>query len=780
LDPVSPDKSRDRATKFEPTSSVDVAWKQFSPHVFDLEVDMQADSIKTNTSTTDPGSESVDEGAPRPNFAIGAASSLQDLRPLILKHGDSFAVFDRNGDAWPGGGTAQGLYHCDTRHLSRLIVTLDGARPILLSSTLRDDNATMTCDLTNPALFDAAGQIRLEHDLLHLRRSRFLWDTGCFERLNVRNFDDKPRRVELGISFAADFADLFEVRGAHRARRGDFHPPKVGGSQTTLSYTGLDQRRRSTTIRFDPAPTRLSADAAVFVLDLAPRESRSLFVEIDCRKQGQAPDPRRAFFISLRDARRGLRRSSSRAASIDTSNQIFNEAARRSVADLYMLMTDLPEGPYPYAGIPWFSAVFGRDGIITALETLWLDPSVARGVLGHLAACQATEVDAASDAEPGKILHEARHGEMANLGEVPFRRYYGSVDATPLFIVLAGAYLERTDDLDAIRQLWPHIQSALEWIDLYGDRDGDGFVEYGTRTSQGLVNQGWKDSRDAIFHADGRLARGPIALAEVQAYVYAAWRAAEQIARRLAAPERAIMFEKKANAMQRRFDERFFDESLGSYVLALDGDKQPCRVRASNAGHALFAGVALPERASAVVRTLMASSCFCGWGVRTVAATEARYNPMSYHNGSVWPHDNALIAAGFARYGFQREAARIFEALFDVSAYVDLRRLPELICGFPRQQTRGPTFYPVACVPQAWAAAAPLSLIQSCVGLGFDAAAGHIMFREPVLPRFLDEIVLRGLSVRGGSADVALRRSKRHVVVDVLDKEGRVSVLAVN
>jgi glycogen debranching enzyme len=369
---------------------------------------------------------------------------------------------------------------------------------------------------------------------------------------------------------------------------------------------------------------------------------------------------------------------------------------------------------------------------------------------------------------------------MANTGEVPFRRYYGSVDATPLFVVLAGAYLERTGDLDAIRRLWPHIQSALDWIDRYGDRDGDGFVEYGTMTSQGLVNQGWKDSHDAIFHADGRLARGPIALAEVQAYVYAAWRAAEQITRRLANPEQATAFQKKAAAMRRRFDERFFDESLGSYVLALDGDKQPCRVRASNAGHALFAGVALPERAPAVVRSLMASSCFCGWGVRTIASTEARYNPMSYHNGSVWPHDNALIAAGFAQYGFRREAARIFEGLFDLSAYVDLRRLPELICGFPRQQTRGPTFYPVACSPQAWAAVAPLYLIQTCVGLAFDAAARCITFREPVLPRFLDEIVLRGLSVQGGSADVALRRSNRHVVVDVLDKRGSVGVLAIN
>ena len=625
-------------------------------------------------------------------FAISAQGSLQDVRPLTLKHGDSFGVFDNNGDALSGSGSAQGLYSLDTRHLSHFSAVIDGARPLLLSSTLRDDNATLTCDLTNPDLYDTTKCLRIEHDLIHLRRSRFLWNARCFERLSVQNFGDVPRRIELGIIYAADFADLFEVRGKHRERRGETHPPRISSSETTLSYTGLDKRRRSTTLRFDPAPSKLSADQAIYVLDLAPREGRSLFVEIDCRDEESAAQPHRAFFIALRDARRAMRASPPRAASIETSNQIFNETVHRSIADLNMLMTQLPEGPYPYAGIPWYSAVFGRDGVVTVLETLWLDPAIARGVLAHLAATQAVAVDARADAEPGKILHEARHGEMARLGEVPFRRYYGSIDATPLFVILAGAYLERTDDLETIRQLWPHVEAALEWIDRYGDRDGDGFVEYGRRTGQGLVNQGWKDSRDAIFHADGTLAQGPIAVVEVQAYVYAAWRAAEEIAKRLSDPVGAVAFAKKADAMRRGFDERFFDEALGSYVLALDGEKRPCRVLASNAGHALFAGVAYPERVATVVRSLMGSSCFCGWGVRTVASTEARYNPMSYHNGSVWPHDNALIASGFARYGFRREAARILESLFCASNYVALRRLPELFAGSRVSRQEDPHF----------------------------------------------------------------------------------------
>lgn len=713
-------------------------------------------------------------------FTIGATSSLVESDLLVLKYGDAFGVFDKNGDISAGEATAEGLYYKDTRHLSALSVTLNGARPILLSSTLRDDNATMTCDLSNPDLYDGEGRLHLDHDRIHVRRSRFLWDAACFERLSVCNFDDRPHRILLGIDFAADFADLFEVRGTRRDRRGEIAPSKFINAGVVLSYLGLDHRRRTTTLRFDPEPRQLGGNEAIYELELAPGERRSLFMEVDCREQATAPRPYRAFFVALRDARRALRSASSQAASIETSNQIFNEAARRNVADLYMLTTNLPEGLYPYAGIPWFSAIFGRDGIITALEMLWLDPSIARGVLQRLAATQAVEEDPASDAEPGKILHEARHGEMAALREVPFGRYYGSIDSTPLFVMLAGAYLERTDDLETVRRLWPHIRAALEWIERYGDRDGDGFVEYARQNENGLVNQGWKDSHDSIFHEDGALAKGPIALVEVQGYVYAAWRAAQVIAHRLDDETQSSKFAAKADAMRRCFDEGFFDEALGTYALALDGDKQRCRVRASNAGHALFSGIAYPERASSVVKTLMSSSGFCGWGVRTIASTEARYNPMSYHNGSVWPHDNALIAAGFARYGFREEAARIFSGLFDASTYVDLRRLPELFCGFQRQQTRGPTFYPVACSPQAWAAAAPLYLIQSCVGLSFEPEAQRIVFTEPVLPRFLDEVVFRQLTVNGRRADVALRRSGRHVVVDVLDKETSVNVVTNN
>lgn len=706
---------------------------------------------------------------------VPASTSLQEQRPRALKHGDTFAVYDHNGDIFAGPGSPEGLFHADTRHLSRLHLTINGARPMLLSSGLRDDNAALICDLSNPDLHDETGNCVLAHDTLHIRRVRLLWDAVAYERIAIKNFDRGPQRITVTLHFAADFADIFEVRGATRERRGRYEAERLNTDSVTLAYTGLDDRLRETQFRFDPPPSALTARRADYVIDLAPGETTAIFVEIGCDALPPTQSARRAFFRAFLNARRGLRASSSRAASIATSNQILNEAVRRNVADLYMLCTQTTEGLYPYAGIPWFSTAFGRDAIITALQTLWFDPAIARGVLGHLAANQATDFDERADAEPGKILHELRRGEMAELGEVPFRRYYGSVDSTPLFVMLAGAYLKRTDDIETLRRLWPNIEAALTWIEVHGDRDGDGFVEYHRQTDQGLANQGWKDSQDSISHADGALAEGPIALVEVQAYVYAAWRAAAAISRRLGDAARAGNLSTRAEAIRRRFDTHFYDEALGTYVLALDGEKRPCRVRSSNAGHALFAGVALPERAATVANTLMAS--FSGFGIRTLATSEARYNPMSYHNGSIWPHDNALIAAGFARYGMREHAARIFEGLFEASTYMDLRRLPELFCGLPRQRGGGPVLYPVACSPQAWATAAPIMLMQSCLGLRFDPRGKRISFDRPVLPSFLDDVLLRGLANADGAVDVSLKRSGASVLVQVIRRSGECEVV---
>ncbi len=719
-----------------------------------------------------------DKGDPPAPFTIPVPETFPQARARILKQGDTFGVFDQNGDAVAGSGSSQGIYHHDTRHLAELHLTIDGVRPVLLSSTLSDDNSILTCDLANPDLHDSRGNLVLSHDLIHIRRSRFLWRDSCFERIAIKNFDTVAHRTRIGISFAADFVDLFEVRGTHRQHHGTSHPAVIAADSVVLSYTGLDARTRATTVRLDPPPTALAAGQASYDLDLASGQTHLIFIEIRCSESSivETTMPR-TFLTALRDARRALHTASARAASVATSNETFNEAARRSVADLTMLVTETPQGPYPYAGIPWFSTVFGRDALITALQTLWMDPAIARGVLGYLAANQAMTSDAASDAEPGKILHEVRHGEMAELGEVPFRRYYGSVDSTPLFVMLAGAYLKRTGDIATLGRLWPNLQAALHWIEHEGDPDGDGFVEYYRRTPDGLANQGWKDSQDSVFHRDGALATGPIALVEVQGYVYAAWRAASKIARDLGHVQLATLYAAKAKTLRERFDKAFFDKEMGTYVLALDGAKKPCRVRASNAGHALFTGIARPERAKAVVGALMDSNFFTGWGIRTLASNEARYNPMSYHNGSVWPHDNSLIASGFARYGYRGEAARIFQGLFSASSYIDLRRLPELFCGFVRRRGQGPTFYPVACSPQAWAAATPLSLLESCLGLGFDVERNEIGFDQPVLPDFMNEIALRRLTLKGSVVDVALRRTGANVALDVTARTGTIRVV---
>ncbi len=386
-------------------------------------------------------------------WSVQSDASLQETQPRALKQGDAFAVFDHHGDALSGPRSPEGLFWRDTRHLSHLAMTVCGRRPMLLSSILRDDNATLTCDLTNPDVLDQDGELRMARDALHIRRSCFLWNAACHQRVVVKNYDQKSHQVMIAITFSADFADLFEVRGSQRARRGERHPPEPAANHVRLSYTGLDRRERVTTLGFDPEPTQLTGNRAVFEFTLAPRESRTLYMEVSCKTPGGNRSPAQGYFIALRDSRRDLRRLSGRAAAVSSSNDVFNEALRRSVSDLYMLVTDTEDGPYPYAGIPWFSTVFGRDALITALQTLWLDPEITRGVLRHLARNQATETDTLADAEPGKILHEIRHGEMAELREVPFRRYYGSVDSTPLFVALCGAYLRRTGDVRAIQQL---------------------------------------------------------------------------------------------------------------------------------------------------------------------------------------------------------------------------------------------------------------------------------------------------------------------------------------
>jgi glycogen debranching enzyme len=710
-------------------------------------------------------------------YYILATSPQADVHTRVLKSGDTFAVFDHSGNITPTGLGEEGIYHEGTRYLSCLLLGLNDSGPLFLSSTVKADNDLLAVDLTNPDAF-VDSKVAIPRGTLHLFRSKFLWNGVCYERLRIKNYGLTSATAVVSFHFEADFADIFEVRGSKRKKKGQYLEPVVENHAVVLGYQGLDGVVRRTRLEFAPDPAAISRAEARFDVSLSPKSEKTIYVTTSFERGRNRP-----YVASHEEAERAaehaLKDVQSHKPVVATSNDQFNAWVNRAVADLHMMTTQMAEGPYPYAGVPWYSTPFGRDGLLTALECLWLEPALARGVLAYLAATQADDVIPLQDAEPGKILHETRNGEMAALGEIPFGRYYGSIDATPLFVVVAGAYYERTADLSFIQSIWPNIERALGWIETYGDRDGDGFIEYMRTSPQGLVQQGWKDSHDSISHSDGSLVRGPIALCEVQGYAYAAKRAAAVLATALGKTDMAARLLKQARELQERFERAFWCDDLSTYALALDGDKRPCRVRSSNPGHCLMAGIVDPERARRTAGTLLNVSSFSGWGVRTLADGEVRYNPMSYHNGSVWPHDNALIAYGFARYGFKPEVLQVLQAMFDASTFVDLHRLPELFCGFSRRPGEGPTLYPVACAPQAWAAAAVFMLLQACLGLEVKAIQRQLCFNYPLLPEALPDVRIHNLRIGEASVDLQLVRHKNNVGINVLRREGQVEILMV-
>jgi glycogen debranching enzyme len=703
-------------------------------------------------------------------FYILATASRAAQRTAVLKHDDTFAVFDESGDIGALGAGEQGLYHEGTRYLSLFRLRLNGQRPLLLSSRVTDDDLWFGADLTNPDI-PLGGDRLLARDLVHLFRGRCLFDGTWYERIRLCHYSPAPIGISLTFDVDADFADIFEVRGMRRARRGQRMTPLVEGSAIRIEYHGLDNEKRWAHLEWSEPPVAAAPNMVRFEYELPPRTPHLLTLAISCEREHR-PAPARTIEAAEADAAAALDRTERQYAVFESSSERFNQWLRRSAADLRMLVSATPHGEYPYAGVPWFSTPFGRDGIITALQTLWINPRIARGVLEYLAATQADEVNEAQDAEPGKILHETRSGEMARLGEVPFGRYYGSVDATPLYVMLAGAYFERTGDREFLARIWPHVTRALTWIDTYGDRDGDLFVEYAPRSANGLVQQGWKDSQDSIFHADGTLADQPIALCEVQAYVYDARMRAAAMADALGLASLGDQLRDAAERLREAFEDRFWCEEESTYALALDGHKQRCRVRTSNAGHALLGGIAAAARARRVAAQLVGPNMFSGWGIRTVASTEARYNPMSYHNGSVWPHDTGLVAAGFARYGFDDLVEPAFTGLFDASVTMDAFRLPELLCGFHRRADQPPTRYPVACSPQAWSSGVVFGLIQASLRLSIDASARHLCIDRPKLPPFFASLCLRNLELPFGEVDLLFARQPSDVEVTVLRKSG--------
>jgi len=733
---------------------------------------------RSNLRKANDGSEGVAHASPLDAQHILVNAERTGERVRSLKYADTFAVFDHYGDIRPLETGEEGLYYDGTRFLSCLTLELDGSRPLLLGSTVRDDNDQLIVTLTNPDLF-LGDELHLPANSLHISRKIFLFEAVCYEEIRLENYAFETADTVLTLRFASDYMDIYEVRGMSRKERGLDLIPDVDGNEVNLHYEGLDAELRSTKITFSPQPTEISKSNAEFRVELKSRETLTILVTIVCKRafRNQTAlfeiDKARAFVLAEIDQEKAL------SCWLQSSNGQFNAWVNRALSDLHMMITPLPTGPYPYAGVPWFNTPFGRDGIITAWECLWMRPDLAKGVLAYLAATQATEVIPEQDAEPGKILHETRSGEMATLKEMPFGRYYGSVDATPLFIALAGAYYERTGDINFIESIWPNVCAALQWMSSYGDKDGDGFLEYERSSADGLIHQGWKDADDAIFHRDGSHVQGAIALCEVQGYAYAAYRAAATLAEMLGYNTDSVRFVEQAETLRMRFNEEFWCEEISTYAIALDGEKRRCCVVASNAGQCLFTGIATPERAARVVETLLSKESYSGWGIRTVSSSESRFNPMAYHNGSVWPHDNALIAYGMAKYGLAQQANRIFKGVFEAAMYFDLHRMPELFCGFAQEIGEGPVLYPVACAPQAWSAASVFLLFQSCLGIQIDGIKRQVMLLRPTLPDFLNEVRIMNLQVGDAAVDLDVTRHGEDVSVTVRRNRNNIAVVLV-
>jgi len=708
---------------------------------------------------------------------ILATSQIVSDRTRVLKSEETFGFFDAYGDIQQIGLGEQGLYHAGTRYLSTLEFTINGKRPLLLNSSIAKDNLLLAVDFTTPDLYEN-NAVQVKMGTVHVFRSKILTEKICHEHFRIVNYGLSEVELTLGFAFAADYYDIFEVRGTTRKERGRLQAPTATDSAIRLGYRGLDQVERATLIDLSPPPNTIDRATATYHFILPVHAEKELFLTISCQYDSH-PVPALDYNQGLEKNRRTVLNLQEKTTEISTSHEQMNEWISRSVTDLRMLTTTTRFGRYPYAGVPWFSTPFGRDGIITALQCLWVDPRLARGVLAFLSDRQAEEINDEQDAEPGKILHETRTGEMAALDEIPFRNYYGSVDSTPLYIVLAGAYFERTGDAYFIRQIWSNIVKALNWLDIYGDKDGDGFVEYAHKSSRGIVQQGWKDSNNSVFHAGGQIPDGPIALCEVQGYTYQAKVAGAKLAGLVGNTALAERLTTQADELKRKFNEVFWCEDLESYALALDGNKSLCRVRSSNVGHLLFSGIATDEYAAKAAQTLMNADSYSGWGIRTIPCNESRYNPMSYHNGSIWPHDNSLIAMGFARYFLKDQAIRIFNGLFNAAVMFDLHRLPELFCGFPKLPGQAPTAYPVACSPQAWASGTVFYLLQACLGLTFSSSKPQVQFHHPQLPEYIDYIRISNMQVGDGLLDLSLRRHTHDVGINVIRKQGNVEIAVI-
>ncbi len=696
----------------------------------------------------------------------------------VLVNGESFAVFEAGGDIIASPDEPLGFFHRDTRYLSCFELRIAGETPYYLNSDVSQENAQLRVNLSNPDLGARGEENYLPRNSIQLERSCVIVGPALFHKLRVRSYARTPVEISIDLLFGADFADVFEVRGFKRSDSARHYETRVAHSNVTFRYRGSDSITRFTKIEFESPPTWLQPRHASFVFTLQPEEYRDLEIRIiaGTEDSGEAPPLPLRFADALAQRRSEIARLDAGWARISSSHESFNLLLSRSAADLTSMIRFAREGTFLMAGIPWYATLFGRDSILTALFTLPFNPALAVGTLKCLASLQGSRIDQQRDEQPGKIVHEIRDGELALTGQVPFGRYYGSVDSTPLFLWLLGRYVETTGDLGLAEELWPNAVRALDWIEHWGDADGDMFVEYRCEAGHGLANQGWKDSFDAISHADGSLAQPPIALCEVQAYVYSAYGSIAEVAQRLGHAQLAAKLNQRAALLRSRFSRDFWLEDERTVALALDRDKRPCRVMSSNAGHCLAAGLLNREQSELLADRLMDEEMFTGWGVRTLSSRERRYNPMSYHNGSVWPHDNALVAAGLARMKRRQDAIRILEGLMEAAGHLNTESLPELFCGIPRDERLGPVPYPVACHPQAWSAASLFMILQAILGIEVKGFERKLVIDSAEMPEWLEWVKIENLRVGDGKVSLILRRIPEGSSVAILDRHGNVAV----
>lgn len=733
------------------------------------------------------------------------------LDRTVLKEGQLYLVTNESGDIPRQNTQGHGLYYRDTRHLSVFELALEGV-PLMLLSASGELSFMSTLQLANDRFVGPDEQVIAETRTISVRRNRFLHD-GLHERIGLVNYNQQPVRVRLQVIFGSDFRDMFAIRGYYVPEvEGEILPIEIHEKHAVLQYRGQDELVRETRVSFEPAPTEFEllneqvrvlgpsdptgttdprmeghvvppTVAAVFELELTPMVPQSITLHVSTLADEPQPPANglvQQHARELDSAFLGIRESYHRwrsdATAIETDHEIFDHLISRALDDLRLLTDTVSDDLVPTAGIPWFAVPFGRDSLITGMQTLSMRPEIAAGTLRFLAHRQGKEVNAFRDEQPGKILHEVRLGELARLNRVPHSMYYGSVDATPLFVVALGEYVRWTGDLDLARTLLPNAEAAVRWMRDYGDRDGDGFVEYQTTSTEGLRNQGWKDSTDSISYRDGRLVEPPIALAEVQAYVFAAHREMAYIYGLLGEADKARAERQAADRARDYFLDRLaMTDSEGRHFwgMGLDGHNRVIDTVGSNPGHALWAGLLRGDDAHVAADRLMAGDMLSGWGLRTLSSLERRFNPMSYHNGSIWPHDNALIALGLKRAGMDAAALAIATQIFDAALRFTDKRLPELWCGFARDRRYGsrPAQYPVSCSPQAWAAGSAFMLLQALLGLEVDGLNGVVRLR-PVLPHWLSRVSYRRLRVGQRRVDFDVIRDGHRVVVDVIEDGG--------